>query len=82
MCLNIFSAVLFTKQNQKSFVMERSEITSLLEVINQQVNSAILGGRDDDYEELESMGLIKINRDAVQWSATMTPAGNAYLGHD
>ncbi|WP_443947135.1 hypothetical protein ACJVDH_08500 [Pedobacter sp. AW1-32] len=62
--------------------MERSEITSLLEVINQQVNSAILGGRDDDYEELESMGLIKINRDAVQWSATMTPAGNAYLGHD
>ena len=62
--------------------MERSEIIALLEVINQQVSSSVLGGRDDDYEELESMGLIKINRDAVQWSAAMTPAGNAYLGHD
>lgn len=62
--------------------MDRSEIISLLEVINQQVSSSVLGGRDDDYEELESMGLIKINRDAVQWSATITPAGTAYLGHD
>lgn len=62
--------------------MDRSEIISLLEVINQQVSSSVLGGKDDDYEELESMGLIKINRDAVQWSATITPAGNAYLGHD
>ena len=38
--------------------------------------------RDDDYEELESMGLITIDRDAVQWAATITPAGIAYLGHD
>ena len=62
--------------------MERSEIVSLLEVINQQVNSPILGGMEEDYEELESMGLVKINREAVQWAAVMTPAGNAYLGHD
>jgi len=62
--------------------MERSEIVSLLEVINQQVNSSILGGMEDDYEELERMGLVKINRESVQWSAVITPAGNAYLGHD
>lgn len=62
--------------------MERSEIVSLLEVINQQVNSPILGGMEEDYEELESMGLVKINREAVQWAAVLTPAGHAYLGHD
>ncbi|QPH40783.1 hypothetical protein [Pedobacter endophyticus] len=62
--------------------MERSEIVSLLEVINQQVNSSILGGMEDDYEELERMGLVTINRESVQWSAVITPAGNAYLGHD
>jgi hypothetical protein len=37
---------------------------------------------EEEYEELESMGLIKINRESVQWSSAMTPAGNAYLGHD
>ncbi|MNI28005.1 hypothetical protein D3C87_531340 [compost metagenome] len=62
--------------------MERSEIISLLEVINQQVSSSILGGMEEDYEELESLGLIKINRESVQWSAAMTPTGNEYLGHD
>ncbi|MDQ0639525.1 hypothetical protein QF042_003090 [Pedobacter sp. W3I1] len=62
--------------------MERSEIISLLEVINQQVSSSVLGGMEEEYEELESMGLIKINRDSVQWSSSMTPAGNAYLGHE
>lgn len=62
--------------------MERSEILALLEVINQQVSSSVLGGREEDYEELERMGLIKINRESVQWSAAMTQAGNAYLGHD
>ncbi|GGE64733.1 hypothetical protein EV200_106100 [Pedobacter psychrotolerans] len=62
--------------------MDRSEIIALLEVINQQVSSSVLGGREDDYEELESMGLITIDRDSVQWAATITPAGIAYLGHD
>ena len=62
--------------------MERSEIISLLEVINQQMSSSVLGGMEEDYEELENMGFIKINREAVQWSAAMTPAGNDYLGHD
>lgn len=62
--------------------MDRAEIISLLEVINQQVSSSILGGMEEDYETLECMGLIKIDRESVQWSAAMTPAGNAYLGHD
>ena len=62
--------------------MERSEILDLLEIINQQVSSPVLGGRDDDYEELESMGLVKINRDSPQWLASVTPAGIAYIGHD
>lgn len=61
--------------------MDRTEIISLLEIINQQMSSSILGGMEEDYEELESMGLIKINRDSVQWFAAMTPAGNEYLGY-
>jgi hypothetical protein len=65
-----------------NIIMERSEIVSLLEVINQQVSSSVLGGMEEEYEELESMGLITINRESVQWSSAMTPAGNAYLGHD
>ncbi|MEE1945264.1 hypothetical protein VRU48_09100 [Pedobacter sp. KR3-3] len=62
--------------------MERSEIIALLEVINQQVSSSILGGMEEEYEELESMGLITIDRKSVQWAAAMTPEGNAYLGHN
>ena len=61
--------------------MERAEIKSLLEVIDQQVSSSILGGMEEDYETLESMGLIKINRDAVQWSSSITPAGTDYLNN-
>lgn len=62
--------------------MDRAEIISLLEVINQQISSSVLGGMEEKYEELESMGLIIIDRSSVQWSAAMTPAGNAYLGHE
>ena len=81
MRLNILNGILLDKYSIYN-VMDRSEIIELLEVINQQVSSSVLGGRDDDYEELESMGLITIDRDAVQWAATITPAGIAYLGHD
>jgi len=59
--------------------MERAEIKSLLEVIDQQVSSAILGGMDEQYEELENLGYIKINREAVQWSSSITPAGMNFL---
>ncbi|MFC4210716.1 hypothetical protein ACFOWA_05970 [Pedobacter lithocola] len=59
--------------------MEREEIRSLLEVIDQQVSSAILGGMDDKYEELESLGYITINREAVQWSSSITSLGMDFL---
>ncbi|WP_316829505.1 hypothetical protein [Pedobacter aquatilis] len=59
--------------------MERAEIKSLLEIIDQQVSSSILGGMDDQYEELENLGYIKINREAVQWSSSITPAGMSFL---
>ncbi|MDN3585800.1 hypothetical protein QWY86_03920 [Pedobacter aquatilis] len=59
--------------------MDRAEIQSLLEVIEQQVSSSILGGMDEQYEELEFLGYISINREAVQWSATITPAGSDFL---
>jgi len=59
--------------------MERADIKSLLEVIDQQVSSAILGGMDEQYEELENLGYIKINREAVQWSSSITPAGMNFL---
>lgn len=62
--------------------MDRAEIISLLEVINQQVSSSVLGGMVEKYEELENMGLIAIDRSSIQWSSAMTEAGNAYLGHD
>lgn len=64
---------------KKNLVMEREEIKSLLEVINQQVNSAILGGMDEQYEELENLGYIKINRESVQWSSSITPEGMNFL---
>lgn len=59
--------------------MDRAEIQSLLEVIEQQVSSSVLGGMDEQYEELESLGYITINREAVQWSATITHAGSDFL---
>ena len=59
--------------------MERAEIKSLLEVIEQQVSSSILSGMDEQYEELENLGYIKIDREAVQWSSSITPAGMNFL---
>ncbi|MFC3563399.1 hypothetical protein [Pedobacter jamesrossensis] len=62
--------------------MERAEIKSLLEVIDQQVSSSILGGMDEQYEELENLGYIKINREAVQWSSSITPEGMNFLHNE
>lgn len=59
--------------------MERSKILSLLRTINQQVSSSILGGMDDEYKELEDMGLLKFDTDAAQWSASLTQQGHEYL---
>lgn len=59
--------------------METTEIKSLLEIIDQQVSSSILGGMEEQYEELERLGYITIHRESVQHSASVTPAGLAYL---
>lgn len=59
--------------------MERAAIIDLLEIIDQQVSSAILGGREEEYEELERLGLITIKRDRVQHSASLTQKGLDYL---
>ncbi len=59
--------------------MEHSEILSLLETINLQVSSAILGGMDEQYRELEDLGLIKYDTDSAQWSASLTQKGHDYL---
>ncbi|PST81684.1 hypothetical protein C7T94_18905 [Pedobacter yulinensis] len=59
--------------------MEREQIWNLLEIIEQQVSSSILGGREDDYEELERLGYIHIDRSSIQHAASLTPAGEAYL---
>lgn len=59
--------------------MERAEIKSLLEIIDQQVSSSILGGMEEQYEELEALGYVRINREAVQWSSSITPEGMHFL---
>ena len=59
--------------------MERAEIKSLLEIIDQQVSSSILGGMEEQYEELETLGYVRINREAVLWSSSITPEGMHFL---
>ena len=62
--------------------MEKEAIKSLLEIIDQQVSSSILGGMEDQYEDLERLGYVRINRDRVQHSASITPEGLDFLYHD
>ncbi|HWW39353.1 hypothetical protein [Pedobacter sp.] len=59
--------------------MEKQEIKDLLEIIDQQVSSSILGGMHEKYDELEQLGYVEIHKGAVQHSANLTPAGLAYL---
>lgn len=59
--------------------MERTAKEELLDVIEQQVSSSILGGMENEYEELEALGYIIINRSGAQHYASITPAGEAYL---
>lgn len=61
--------------------MEHHEILSMLEVIDQQVSSSILGGMEEQYEELERLGYVTIDRSSVQHSASITPEGLEFLHH-
>lgn len=59
--------------------MENHEILSMLEVIDQEVSSSILGGMEEKYEELERLGYVTINKHDVQHSASLTPEGLEFL---
>lgn len=59
--------------------MENQEIRSMLEVIDQEISSAILGGMEEKFEELERLGYVTINRHDVQHSASLTPEGLEFL---
>ena len=61
--------------------MEKHEMLSMLEVIDQQVSSSILGGMEEQYGELERLGYVTIDRSSVQHSASITPEGLEFLHH-
>lgn len=60
--------------------MERSELESIMKIIDHQQHSSILGGMQAEYEELERMGYVKINWDESKLTATITPKGRAFVG--
>ena len=59
--------------------MERSELESIMRIIEQQQHSSILGGMQAEYEELEQLGYVKINWNESKITATITPAGRAFV---
>jgi hypothetical protein len=75
----VFLVVLVRDVALNVIQMERTSKEELLEVIEQQMSSSILGGMEQEYEELEDLGYIKINRDAAQHSASLTSLGEEHL---
>jgi len=65
--------------SSNTLVMEREEIKTILESIEKQTSSSILGGMEEEYEELERMGYIKFHDDEAHPSATITDKGREYL---
>lgn len=59
--------------------MERVELESIMKNIEHQEHSSILGGMQQEYEELEQMGYIKINWNESALSAVITPEGRAFV---
>ncbi|MCX2483002.1 hypothetical protein [Pedobacter sp. MR2016-24] len=62
--------------------MEREEIKTLLASIEQQVSSSILGGMEDTYSELASLGYIVLHDDEAHPSATITQKGIDFLENE
>lgn len=62
--------------------MERAEIKTLLASIEQQVSSSILGGMEDTYNELASLGYIVLHDDEAHPSATITQKGIDFLENE
>ncbi len=59
--------------------MERSELESMMRIIEQQQHSSILGGMQAEYEELERLGYVKINWEESKITATVTPEGRSFV---
>lgn len=59
--------------------MNKDEILSMLEIIDQQMSSSILGGMEEKYEELERLGFVVIHKESIQHSASMTQRGRDFL---
>jgi hypothetical protein len=61
--------------------MERSELISIMKTIFHQQHSSILGGMQAEYEELESLGYIRINwEEENKLTAVITDEGKAFVG--
>jgi hypothetical protein len=56
-------------------IMEREYMLEMLETIEHQESSSILGGMENEYEELEALGYVTIHREHVQHYAVLTPMG-------
>lgn len=59
--------------------MEREELERIMRMIAHQENSTILGGMQNEYEELERMGYVKIISDSAHPSAVITPSGKDFV---
>jgi len=59
--------------------MEREELERIMRMIAHQESSTILGGMQSEYEELENMGYVVLNRDDVHPSAVLTAKGKEFV---
>jgi hypothetical protein len=59
--------------------MEREYLLRMLETIEHQESSSILGGMEHEYEELEARGYVTIHREHVQYYAVLTAMGKLKL---
>mgnify|MGYP001029419624 CR=1 FL=1 len=55
--------------------MEREYLLDMLQTIEHQESSSILGGMEHEYEELEALGYVTIHREHVQHYAVLTLMG-------
>jgi hypothetical protein len=59
--------------------MEREYLQTMLETIDHQESSSILGGMEHEYEELQNLGYVIIHKEHVQHYAVLTPMGKLKL---
>jgi hypothetical protein len=59
--------------------MEREYLKRMLETIEHQESSSILGGMEHEYEELQSLGYVTIHKEDVQHYAVLTAMGRLKL---